>query len=100
MLGDANYLSFLTEVEQDQWGVGLFKGKFSGKFIIFRPVDPSTITWIQSMNNINTVWVKSISVFDLQKQVLITVSDEKYSDPTNREKLSQLNKEKGERDQI
>ena len=90
--GGDNFLSFPEEVERDQWSVGLYKSKLSGKFVIYRSVNSSTITWFKTVNYLNTVCVKSISILDLQEQLLLSVSAEKCSDPTNREKL---NKEKG-----
>ena len=39
--------------------------------------------------------VMSVSVVDFQEQILMTISAEKYSDPTNREKVIQATKEKG-----
>ena len=45
LLGGDNFLNFPTEVEHDKWGAGLFKSKFSDKFIIIGSVKPSTITW-------------------------------------------------------
>ena len=48
--------------------------------------------WLQSQNVIN---IMSFSVVDFQEQILMTISAEKYSDPTNREKVIQATKEKG-----
>ena len=39
--------------------------------------------------------VMSVSMVDFQEQLLMTISAEKYSDPTNREKVIQATKEKG-----
>ena len=76
-------------------GSWLFKSKLFGKFIIYSSVNPSTITWFKITNYVNTVCVKSLSILDLQEQILLSMSAEKYSDPTNREKLSKMNKKKG-----
>ena len=38
--------------------------------------------------------VMSVSMVDIQEQLLMTISAEKYSDPTNREKVIQATKEK------
>ena len=40
------------------------------------------------------VFVKSLSVLDWQEQLLLTISAEKYSDASNCEKYSLMNKEK------
>ena len=40
----------------------------------------------------------SMSILDLQEQILLTTSTKKYSDPSNREKVAQVNKEKGIRE--
>ena len=92
--GGYNFISFRVEVERDQWGVGLYKSKLSGKFIIYGSVNPRAIPWFESANYINALCVKSLSILDLQEQILLSMSAEKYFDLTNREKLSQLNKEK------
>ena len=94
LLGGDNFLNFPTEVECDKWGAGLFKSKFSDKFIIFGSVNPSTITWSKPVDIVNTVCTKSLTVFELQGQLLPNKSAEKYSDSPNREKLSQIYKEK------
>ena len=39
-----------------------------------------------------------LSIQDLQEQLLLTVSAEKFTDPTTRDKLIQLTKEKGIQD--
>ena len=50
------------------------------------------MTWSQSQNIIN---VMSVSMVDFQEQILMTISAEKYSDPTNREKVILATKDKG-----
>ena len=47
LLGGDNFLNFPTEVEHDKQGAGLFKSKFSDKFIIFGAINPNTITWFK-----------------------------------------------------
>ena len=68
--------------------------------MIYGPVEPSTITWSEPhlSSSIKTVFVNSLSILDLQEQLLLTVSAEKFSDPSAKEKLLQLTKEKGIRD--
>ena len=46
------------------------------------------------MDIVNTVCTKSLMVFNIQDQLLPNKSAGKYSDSTNREKLSQIYKEK------
>ena len=45
--------------------------------------------------SINTINLKMLTIQDLQEQLLLTVSSEKFSDPSNPDKLNQLTKEKG-----
>ena len=45
--------------------------------------------------SINIVFVKALSIQDLQDQLLLTFSAENYTDPATRDKLIQLTKEKG-----
>ena len=93
-MGGDNFLNFPTEVEHNKWGAGLFKCKFSDKFIIFGLVNPSTITWSKPVDIVHTVRTKSLTVFDIQGQLLPNKSAEKYYDSPNHEKLSQIYKEK------
>ena len=74
-------------------GVYLLKSRLSNRHIIYGPVDPSSITWLQSKNNINVINVMSVSVVDLQEHLLLTISAEKYLGSSNREKLIQSNKD-------
>ena len=69
--------------------MSLLRSELSGRHIIYGRVNPSSITWSQSQNVIN------VSVVDFQEQIHISISAEKYSDPTNREKVIQATKEKG-----
>ena len=63
-------------------------------------MQPNTITWTDPLisPSINTVFIKMLSIQDLQEQLLLTVSTEKVSDPTTHDKLNQLTKEKGIQD--
>ena len=72
--------------------MSLLNSELSGKHLLYGRANPSTITWSQPQNAIN---VMSISMIDFQEQLLMTISAEKYSDPTNREKVIQATKEKG-----
>ena len=97
LLGGDNFLNFLTEVEHDKWGAGLFKSKFSDKFIIFGSVNPSTITWSKLVDIVNKVCTKSLTVFNIQGQLLDNNSAEKYSDSTNCENFHRSTKRRRSR---
>ena len=90
--GSDNYPCYPPVIEEDRWGVSLLRSRLSGRHIIFGPVNPSSITSYQSQNLIN---IMSMSVVDFQEQLLMTISAEKYSDPSNREKVIQATNEKG-----
>ena len=92
LLGGDNYTFHPSLIEEDKWEVSLLQSKLSGRHIIFGPVNPVSITWSWSQNLIN---IMSVSVVDFQEQLLMTISAEKYLDPTNREKVIQATKEKG-----
>ena len=55
LLGGDNYHCHSSHVKEDERGVILLRSKLSGRHIIFAPVNPSSITWSQSKNNINLV---------------------------------------------
>ena len=65
--------------------------------IIYGDINPELITWTDPEHkfNINTVCVQSVSMQSIQEQLLLTVSADNFSDPTNRDKLNLLSKEKG-----
>ena len=93
LLGGDNYDCHPFNVEKDKRGVYLLKSRLSNRHIIYGPVDPSSIIWSISKNNINTVNVMSVSVMELQEHLLQTISAEKYLDSSNRDKLIQINKD-------
>ena len=64
--------------------------------MIYGSIQPCTITWKEPLvsSSINTVFIKALFIQDLQEQLLLTVSAEKF----HREKLNQLTKEKGIQD--
>ena len=82
-------------MDSDHLGATLLRSKLSNQYIIYGPVDPEIITWSQSTSNVNSVWVKSVTILDLQEQPLLTTSAEKFSDPSTRKKLAQMAKDKG-----
>ena len=73
---------------------------------VFSPIKPSStepstlpesITWTdpEPRFNINTVCIQSVSMQNIQEQLLLTISAENFSDPTNHDKLNLLSKERG-----
>ena len=58
-------------------------------------MDPEIIPWSQSTSNVNSVCVNSVTILDIQKQLLLTTSAEKFSDPSTREKFAQMAKDEG-----
>ena len=61
--------------------------------MVYGSVQPSTITWTDPLIStfINTVFIKMFSIQDLQEQLLLTFSAEKFTDPSASDKA----KEKG-----
>ena len=80
---------FPSEVERDDHGVALYQSRLTQNYLIYGSVEPCTITWTDPhvSTSIKTVFIKSLSIQDLQEQLLLTVSAEKFSDPSTREKL-------------
>ena len=95
LLGGVNFNCYSLNIEEDKRGVTLLKSRLSDQHIIFGSVNLSSITWSQSKNTINVVNIMSVSVVDIQEQLLPTISVEKYLNLSNREKLIQINKYKG-----
>ena len=65
--------------------------------IIYGAIDPELIMWTDPEHkfSINTVCIQSVSMQSIQGQLLLTVSADNFSDPTNRDKLNLLSKERG-----
>ena len=65
--------------------------------MIYGSVPPNIISWTEPLisNLSDTVFIKALTITDIQKQLLLTVSAEDYTDPTARSKLTKLTKEKG-----
>ena len=97
LLGGDNHLVFPTEVERDSQGAALFQSNLTGKFLIYGSIPSNTITWMESpiSTSINTVYVKSLTIQNLQDNFLLTTSTESFTDPIARNKLALLTKEKG-----
>ena len=66
-------------------------------FLVYGSAPSNTITWEEPLisTTINTIFVKTLTIQDLQDQLLLTVSPEDFTDPTACEKLVLLTKEKG-----
>ena len=81
LLGGDNHLFFPTEVEQDLQGVALYQSNLTRNYLVYGSV-PS---WEEPLisTTINTVFIKTLTIQDLQEQLLLTVSAEKFSDPSN-----------------
>ena len=65
--------------------------------IIYGAIDPELITWTDPEHkfSINTVCIQFVSMQRILEQLLLTVSADNFSDPTNRDKLNLLSKERG-----
>ena len=92
LLGGDHHNYHPSVVKKDKWGMSLLKSELSDRYLLYGRANPSAITWSQPQSAIN---VMSVSMVDFQEQLLMTISAEKYSDPTNREKVIQATKEKG-----
>ena len=97
LLDGDNHLFFPTEVELDSQGVALYQSNLTEKFLIYGSVPSNIITWTEPLisTSTNTVYIKSLTVQDLQDQLLLTASAEDFTDPATPNKLVQLTKEKG-----
>ena len=86
LLGGDNHLVFPSEVERDDHGVALYQSKLTQNYLIYGSVEPRTITWTEPLvsTSIKTVFIKSLSIQDLQEQLLLTVSAEKFCNPPQR----------------
>ena len=65
--------------------------------LIYGSISPNIITWTQPRisSSSKTVFIKSLSIQDIQDNLLLTSSAEDFTDPATRSKLAQLTKEKG-----
>ena len=65
--------------------------------MVYGFVPSDTITWVEPFisTSINTIFVKMLTIQDIQDQLLFTVSAETFSDQAALGKLVQLTKEKG-----
>ena len=92
LLGGDYHKFFPSEEEHDDYEVALFRSKISQNFLIYGPVYSSIIAWSDPINTntFNNICINALSIQDVQEQLLLTVSAEKYSDPSCRDKLSQI----------
>ena len=97
LLGSDNPLAFPKEEERDGGGAVLWRSVLTTQALIHGAIDPEIITWTdpEPRRNINTVCIQSVSMQNIQEQLLLTVSAENFSDPTNCDKLNLLTKERG-----
>ena len=97
LLGGDNHLFFCTEVERNSQGVALYQSNLTEKFLIYGSVSSNIITWTEPLisTSTNTIYIKSLTVQDLQDQLLLTTSAEDFTNPATRSELVQLTKEKG-----
>ena len=95
--GSDNPLAFPKEEERDDGGAVLWRSILTSQAIIYGFINPEIITWADPEHkfNISTVCIQSVSMQNIQEQLLLTVSVENFLDPSNREKLNLLSKERG-----
>ena len=90
------HLAFPAEVERDSRGMALYLSNLTGNYILYGSAPANTITWEEPTisPSPNTMFVKLLSVQDLQDHLLFTTSAEDFTCPSNREKLLKITKEK------
>ena len=100
LLGGDNHLVFPTEMERDSRGMALCQSILTRNFIMYGSLPTSTITWEEPIfsSATNTMFVKFLVVQDLQEHFLFTTSAEDFTNPSNRDKLLKITKEKGVQD--
>ena len=76
--------------------MALFQSNLTKKFLIHGSVPPNIITWTEPLisSSTKTVFIKSLTVQDIQDNLLLTSSAEDFTDSATRSKLAQLSKEK------
>ena len=84
-------------MEHDSQGVALYLSNLTQNYLIYGSVPPNIISWTEPLisNLSNTIFIKALTIMDIQEQLLLTVSADDFTDPTTRSKLTQLTKEKG-----
>ena len=82
LLGGDNLLFFPTKIEQDSQGLALYQSNLSNNYIVYGSVCLNIITWMDPLLSTSTLFIKMLSIQDLQKQILLTISAEKFTDPS------------------
>ena len=97
LLGEVNHKVFPSEEEQNEDEVAIFRSKISQNYVIYGAVNPNIITMTEPINttNFNIIWINTLSIHNLQEKLLLTVSAEKYSDPSSCENLPRSPRRKG-----
>ena len=97
LLGGDNHLFYPTEVECNPQGVTLYQSNLMQNYMVYGSVPSNTITWVEPLitTSVNTFFVKTLTIQNIQDQLLLAVSAETFTDPAARGKLVQLSKEKG-----
>ena len=95
LLGGDNHLFFPKEMERDPQGVALYLSNLTQNYLVYGSVPPNTIKEPLISTTVNTVFIKALTIHDLQDQLGLTVSAEDFTDPTTCGKLIQLTKERG-----
>ena len=80
--------------------MALYQSILTRNYIMYGFVSTSTITWEEPiiLSATNTMFVKFLTVQDLQEHFLFTTSTEDFTNPSNRNKLLKITKEKGVQD--
>ena len=80
-----------------KWNLALYLSNLTLNYLIYGSIPPNIISWTEPLisNLSDTIFIKTLTITDIQEQLLLTVSAEDFTDPTTRSKLTQLTKEKG-----
>ena len=68
--------------------------------MVYGPVPSNIITWLEPLisSSIKTVFIKALTIQDVQDQLMLVISVEEFTTPTNRRQLLKKIKEKGIQD--
>ncbi len=96
LLGGDNHRFFPTEVERDPVGMALYQSNITNNYMVYGAVPSNSITWSESplTNTKNTVIINALTIQDIQDQLLLISSAEEFTNPSNREQLLKITKEK------
>ena len=88
LLGGDNLLSFPTEIERDPVGMALYRSTLTNNCMVYGSVPSNSITWSEAplantVNIVNIVIINSLSVQDVQDQLLLLTSAEDFTTPSN-----------------